>query len=155
MSSTSFVDYNTVIQASWLNDVNTNTYQNSDLSYPVTAIYSANINITSVTQTVGYLGQAYAPIFSALPFTTSGTFETAKFMLIQGVSAGDLVAIIQPFVDTATNQANISTAQAGLATIAKTQAESARDAANAAGKVFSSTAAGIAATTSGQYFSIP
>lgn len=92
MSSTSFVDYNTVIQASWLNDVNTNTYQNSDLSYPVTATYAANINITSVTQTIGYLGQAYSPILSALPFMTSGTFEVAKFQLIQGVSAGDVAA---------------------------------------------------------------
>ena len=82
MSSTNFVPYVTPIQASWLNDVNTTTYINSSLAYPVSAQYVAGLIITTTAQTVSYLGQAYAPIFSVLPFTTSGTFEITKFSLI-------------------------------------------------------------------------
>ena len=52
-------------------------------------------------------------------------------------------------------QAGISTAQAGLAVTAKTAAEAARDAAAIAGKVYADTTAGLAATTSGQYFTVP
>lgn len=48
--------------------------------------------MTRPTQTVSYNGETYAPIQSQLPFTTSGTFETAKFRLIQGVSGADLAA---------------------------------------------------------------
>jgi hypothetical protein len=57
---------------------------------PVT--YAAGIAMTSSVQTVEYLNNTYAPVISALPFTTSGTFETAKFRLIQGVSEADLAA---------------------------------------------------------------
>lgn len=52
--------------------------------------YGTGIDMSLAAQTVSYLGQTYAPILSALPFTTSGTFETAKFRLIQGVVASDL-----------------------------------------------------------------
>lgn len=54
--------------------------------------YGAGLDMTLAAQTVSYLGSTYAPILSALPFTTSGTFETAKFRLIQGVVASDLAA---------------------------------------------------------------
>ena len=62
------------------------------IGYLPPVAYAAGINLTLPAQTVGYLGQAYAPILSALPFTTSGTFETAKFRVIQGVVASDLAA---------------------------------------------------------------
>lgn len=54
-------------------------------------------------------------------------------------------------------QAGAASAQADAATAvaAKTAAETARDAANVSGRVYATTAAGIAATTSGQYFSVP
>ena len=75
-----------------------------------------------------------------------------------------------------TDQAGIATAQAGIATAqaadalssaagatvsaaaalaAKTLAETARDAANVNGKIYATIGAGIAATVSGEYFSVP
>lgn len=60
------------------------------LGYEVPVPYAAGINLTSGRQTVEFNGLTYAPIVSALPFTTSGTFETAKFRLITGVTASDL-----------------------------------------------------------------
>lgn len=55
----------------------------------------------------------------------------------------------------ATQQVDLAAYQAGLATTAKTAAEAARDAANVNARVYATTAAGIAATTNGQYFSVP
>lgn len=52
-------------------------------------------------------------------------------------------------------QAGIATTQAGLATTARTAAEAARDAAQLSAGIYATTAAGLAATTSGQYFSVP
>jgi hypothetical protein len=62
------------------------------MGYQVPVTYAAGINLTQPNQTVTYGGQTYAPISTELPFTTSGTFETAKFRLIQGVSGADLAA---------------------------------------------------------------
>lgn len=56
---------------------------------------------------------------------------------------------------TATTQAGIATTQAGLATTAKTAAESARDAAQLSAGIYADTTAGLAATTTGHYFSVP
>lgn len=56
---------------------------------------------------------------------------------------------------TATTQANAATTQAGLAATAKTAAEAARDAAQLSAGVYATTADGLAATTSGKYFSVP
>jgi hypothetical protein len=57
--------------------------------------------------------------------------------------------------ETATTQAGISLDHAGLAATAKTAAELARDAAMVMGKVYATTAAGLADVASGQYFSVP
>ena len=54
----------------------------------------------------------------------------------------------------ATSETNAG-ASAGLAATAKASAEAARDAANVNGKVYATTAAGLAATTTTQYFSVP
>lgn len=54
----------------------------------------------------------------------------------------------------ASNSATNAAASATTASNAQTAAELARDAANATGKVYASTAAGISATTSGQYFNV-
>lgn len=56
---------------------------------------------------------------------------------------------------TATAQAGTATAQASAAASAKTAAEAARDAAQLSAGVYATTAAGLAATTSGRYFSVP
>ena len=60
------------------------------IGYAPPVAYAAGISLTLATQTVSYLGQSYAPLFSMLPFTTSSTFEASKFRLIQGVAAVDL-----------------------------------------------------------------
>lgn len=55
-------------------------------------VYAAGLSMTSVRQTVAYSGVTYAPRADMLPFTTSGTFEAAKFEVVQGVSGVDLAA---------------------------------------------------------------
>jgi hypothetical protein len=62
------------------------------LGYAPPVAYAAGIALTLTTQTVEYAGKVYAPKVANLPFTTSGTFETAKFRLIQGVASADLAA---------------------------------------------------------------
>ena len=64
----------------------------SGLGYAPPVAYAAGIALTLTTQTVEYAGEVYAPKVSVLPFTTTGTFEAAKFRLIQGVSFSDLSA---------------------------------------------------------------
>lgn len=64
----------------------------SAMGYQPPVLYAAGISLTQPSQTVEYNGQAYAPIASSLPFTTSGVFEATKFRLIQGVSSADLGA---------------------------------------------------------------
>jgi len=60
--------------------------------YEVPIAYTAGISLTRATQTVSQTGVVYAPALVDLPFTTSGTFETAKFRVIQGVAGVDLAA---------------------------------------------------------------
>lgn len=62
----------------------------ASLGYQPPVVYSSGLNINLSNQTVSYSGQTYAPIASVIPFTTSGTFESSKFRLIQGVVATDL-----------------------------------------------------------------
>ena len=64
----------------------------SGLGYAPPVAYAAGITLTLTTQTVEYSGEVYAPKVVNLPFTTSGTFETAKFRLIQGVASVDLAS---------------------------------------------------------------
>ena len=85
--------------------------------------------------------------------TTNGQTQVA--LATEQVTLAAAQAVI------ATDQAGVASAQAGIsgtkaaeAQTAKVAAESARDAANAVGKVFTSTALGIAGTTSGQSFSV-
>lgn len=60
--------------------------------YEPPVAYAAGLAMLDASQTVEYLGQVYAPIIADLPFTTSGTFETSSFRLIQGVAGADLLA---------------------------------------------------------------
>lgn len=62
------------------------------LGYSPPVTYVAGLNITLRSQTVAYSGNTYAPNSVDLPFVTSGTFEVAKFRLVQGVTATDLAA---------------------------------------------------------------
>jgi hypothetical protein len=53
----------------------------NSIGYGVPVVYAAGLVMDAVTKSVLYSGQVYAPIASQIPFTTSGTFETAKFSL--------------------------------------------------------------------------
>lgn len=64
----------------------------ASLGYMPPEPYTAGMQMTVPNQTVSYQGATYAPIWSELPFTTSGAFESGKFRLIQGVSSADLSA---------------------------------------------------------------
>lgn len=64
----------------------------SALGYQPPVPYGAGIHLVVATQTVQYGANTYAAILAELPFTTAGIFETAKFRLIQGVTATDLAA---------------------------------------------------------------
>lgn len=60
------------------------------LGYLPAVAYGAGIAMILATQTVQYGGVTYAPLLEALPFTTSGAFEVAKFRVVQGVTAAEL-----------------------------------------------------------------
>ncbi|KPU94695.1 hypothetical protein APR50_10455 [Variovorax paradoxus] len=66
------------------------------IGYQPPVPYAAGLSMTAPNQTVSYFNgvstSTYAPIATYLPFTTSGSFEVAKFRLIQGVSGADLGA---------------------------------------------------------------
>ncbi len=64
----------------------------SSVGYLVPVPYIGGLSLTLNSETVEYLGIVYAPVFSALPFVTSGVFETAKFRVIQGVVGVDLAS---------------------------------------------------------------
>lgn len=60
--------------------------------YSAPVAYTSGLSMTVASQTVSYSGNTYAPIAGFLPFTTSGTFESAKFRIVVGVSVADLAA---------------------------------------------------------------
>lgn len=60
--------------------------------YSAPVDYVAGVILSSATQTVAYQGEVYAPKAAEVPFTTSGTFEVAKFVQIQPVASVDLAA---------------------------------------------------------------
>jgi len=69
---------------------------------PIT--YAASIVFTTGdnTKTVDEAGVIYAPLPSALPFTTSGTFigdDDARFFVVQGLTATSLPAELYPLAD--------------------------------------------------------
>jgi len=53
------------------------------MGYQVPVAYASSIVMNTPTQTVDYLGIVYAPLPTMIPFTTSGTFETTKFYVVQ------------------------------------------------------------------------
>ena len=53
------------------------------MGYQVPVTYTTSLVMSTLTQTVDYLGVVYAPLPTMIPFTTSGTFETTKFYVIQ------------------------------------------------------------------------
>jgi hypothetical protein len=64
------------------------------LGYSPPVTYATGLSMTLRSQTVTYAGNTYAPNSGSLPFVTSGTFETAKFRLIQGIVFADLAAAL-------------------------------------------------------------
>lgn len=73
------------------------------LGYLAPVAYASSISMTMPSQTVEYGGDIYAPNSDDLPFTTSGTFESAKFRLIvpgQFAQAG-AGALIRPMLEKA------------------------------------------------------
>ncbi|MCR6477518.1 tail spike protein [Variovorax phage VarioGold] len=95
----------------------------ASLGYQVPVPYTAGLLMTVPNQTVSYFDgvsiSTYAPIESFLPFTTSGSFETAKFRLIQGVSGADLGA--------STGALLVGFAQAGAGAVKRTVQAKARE----------------------------
>lgn len=59
-----------------------------NLGYLPPEAYAAGIVLSATNQTVSQDGIVYAPLLSALPFTTSGLFEMAKFRVVQSEFAG-------------------------------------------------------------------
>ncbi|MFZ3193751.1 MAG: hypothetical protein WA154_11180 [Moraxellaceae bacterium] len=57
------------------------------LGYEPPVAYAAALNMTNGAQTVEYDGAIYAAKPSEVPFTTSGTFESAKFRLLDSSTA--------------------------------------------------------------------
>lgn len=68
------------------------------LGYSAPVAYASGISLTAGTQTVEYGGVVYAPLLAELPFTTSGTFETAKFRVLQGIPPADWLTKLQRVV---------------------------------------------------------
>ena len=62
------------------------------LGYFAPVPYEAGIVLDSVHQTVEYDGNVYAPLLSAIPFTTSGVFEEGNFRVLAGIMASDLAS---------------------------------------------------------------
>jgi lysophospholipase L1-like esterase len=60
------------------------------LGYAVPVAFASGLSMTLPTQTVSYGGEVYAPVSSALPFTTTGTFNPAQWRVIQGITWFDL-----------------------------------------------------------------
>lgn len=61
------------------------------IGWAVPVAYTSGLSMTAGNQTVSYNGELYAPKLANLPFTTSGTFETAKFYPIpEGLLRTDL-----------------------------------------------------------------
>lgn len=61
---------------------------------PVAYAAAISFTVSDNTKTVDEAGVIYAPLPSALPFTTSGTFigdDDARFFVIQGITTGNLV----------------------------------------------------------------
>lgn len=52
------------------------------IGYKVPLSYKAGLTVSDVKQTYSYQDNVYAPRPAALPFTTSGAFEAAKFILV-------------------------------------------------------------------------
>lgn len=73
----------------------------------------------------------------------------------QAAIATQQASIATTKANTATTQAGIATTQGGIATQARIDAEADRDAAQLSAGVFSTVAAGIAGTATGDYFSVP
>lgn len=86
------IDAAAIVQRDYIQDAADLVLAAAGYAPPV--VYAAGISMTLQTQTVSYNGDAYAPKQSELPFITSGTFETAKFRLIQGVASADLPALV-------------------------------------------------------------
>ena len=70
------------------------------VSYLPPVEYASGIEIDSAVKTVEYEGEVYAALPSTVPFTTSGTFETDKFRIINSNanvlaldSIADLIAL--------------------------------------------------------------
>jgi len=60
--------------------------------YEVPVAFASGIAVSRVTQTVTYSGVTYHALATAIPFTTTGTFNPAQWEVISGVSRQELGA---------------------------------------------------------------
>ena len=116
------------------------------------------------------------PVQDIVSASAAAVLESVATATAQAVISTDQAVIATAQAVISTDQAVIATAQAGIATAQAADAlssaagatvsaaaaladrilaETARDAANVIGKIYESTSAGLAATTTGQYFSVP
>lgn len=61
-------------------------------SYEVPVAFTTGLSISRVTQTVTYSGITYHALATAIPFTTTGTFNAAQWEVISGVSRQELAS---------------------------------------------------------------
>lgn len=150
---------------------NVNTVAN-DLNEPVSEINTVAVNIANVNAVGNDITNVNTVAGNTTNINTvagiSGNVTTvagnnanvttvATNIASVNSAATNMAAIIAAPTQAANAAASATSAStsAGNAVIAKNAAEAARDAALVSGKVYASTAAGIAATTNGQYFSVP
>lgn len=109
---------------------------------------TATDRLGNVKRTMSGALAEYPNAFANAASAAASASASEASRLASGVSAGLAAA-------SATAATTNGAAQVALATAAKVAAELARDAAMVSGKVYAATAAGLAATTTTQYFSVP
>ena len=94
----------------------------------------------------------YGAAGAALPSGGAVLSIAGQDVTVLGIDGLD---IVQPLIARAETAAGVAEAAQGQAGAAATDAEAARDATIAQGRIFPTVAAGVAASTDGQYFTVP
>lgn len=98
----------------------TNSVEWSDYGYEVPVAFTSGIVVSRATQTITYGGVTYHGMATAIPFTTTGTFNPVQWEVISGVSREELagsggaglVGVTAELSLLGANDGNITTASA-------------------------------------------